>query len=239
MDAVEALQAMLLANPYPGRGLVWSRLGDGAWCAAYFLTGRSEASQRRQIRLAPEGDLVVVPSESAGHDVLRHYVAATETADHAATEAQRWLVYGNGEQVVTIRERLRRGQSPVEALQDQTYEPDPPIFTARITVVADLRPPHPAWLAMARHARGARDAGLVVTVAAPELAPGDALLMTTYLSDGIQIETAGPLQETETAAAHPEALVDGIWSSLDPRYRVAVAAFHPGALGAARIRDRL
>jgi IMP cyclohydrolase len=216
-----------MANPYPGRGLVWARLPGGAWCGAYFLTGRSEASRQREIRLAAGGELVVLPTGATEHDALRHYVAATETDD--------WLVYGNGEQVSTVRERLVAGRCPADALQDLAYEPDPPIFTPRITAVVDLRHPGRAWLGMARHARGDREAGIVVILAAHDLAPGGALLLTTYDSDGTTIEPAQPLVETATTAGHAEELVDQIWSALAPQRRVAVAAFHPGRLTSSTI----
>lgn len=216
-----------MANAYPGRGLVWARLPGGAWCGAYFLSGRSEASRQREIRLAAGGELVVVPIGATEHDALRHYVAATETDD--------WLVYGNGEQVSTVRERLLARQSPADALQDLAYEPDAPIFTPRITAVADRRRPGRAWLGMARHARGDREPGIVAILAAHDLAPGEALLLTTYDSDGTAIESAEPLVETATTAAHAEEFVDQIWSALAPERRVAVAAFYPGRLTSSRI----
>lgn len=135
------LSEALTGNHYPGRGVLWCRTGDGSTLGAYFLTGRSPASQARALRRTPDGDLAVAPAGSRAHDRLRHYVAARQRGD--------WLIFGNGEQVATVAERLAGGQPPAPALDGQDYEPDPPIFTPRLTVVADVRDGHRAWLGAA------------------------------------------------------------------------------------------
>lgn len=219
----------LRQNAYPGRGIVWSRLSDGTWCGAYFLTGRSEASRRREIRLAEHGDLEVVPVDAVQEDDLRHYAAAVESGA--------WLVYGNGRQVATVAERLAGGAPPVVALQDLEYEPDPPILTARITAIVDRRDPSRAWFGVARRPLTVREAGVVVTVSVRDLAPGDAILVTTYQSDGTAIEPAEVYQEGSTEATNAAELTDQLWAALAPERRVAVATFRPGGLREAVIRD--
>lgn len=216
-------------NAYPGRGIVWGRLPDSTWCAAYVLTGRSEASRRREIRLGEHGHLEVVPTDAVEEDDLRHYAAAVET--------DTWLVYGNGRQVATVRERLAGGAPPVMALQDLEYEPDPPILTARITAIVDRADPSRAWFGVARRSLSQRAAGVVATVAMRDLDPGDAVLVTTYRSDGTAVEPADVYLEGSTAAANPAELTDQLWSALSPERRVAVAAFRPGGLREAVIRD--
>ena len=216
-------------NAYPGRGIVWSRLPDGSSCGAYFLTGRSEASRRREIRLGEHGDLEVVPLDATQEDDLRHYAAAVETDD--------WLVYGNGRQVTTVRDRLAAGVPPVIALQTVEYEPDPPILTARITAIVYRTDPSRAWFGIARRPLSDRDAGVVVTVSVRDLAPGDAILITTYRSDGTTIEPAEVYQEGSTQAANPAELTDQLWAALAPERRVAVATFRPEGLREAVIRD--
>lgn len=48
------LNEALTDNHYPGRGVLWCRTGDGTALGAYFLTGRSPASQARALhRTAP------------------------------------------------------------------------------------------------------------------------------------------------------------------------------------------
>lgn len=219
----------LQRNAYPGRGIVWGRLPDGSWCAAYLLTGRSEASRRREIRPGEHGDLEVVPTGAVEEDDLRHYAAAVET--------DTWLVYGNGRQVATVRDRLAGGAMPVVALQDLEYEPDPPILTSRITAIVDRNDPSRAWFGIARRPLSERTAGVVATVSVRDLAPGDAVLATTYRSDGTTVEPAEVFLEGSTGAAHLAELTDQLWAALAPERRVAVAAFGPGGLREAVIRD--
>lgn len=61
-NAVDRLSEALTGNHYPGRGVLWCRTGDGSTLGAYFLTGRSPASQARALRRTPDGDLAVAPA---------------------------------------------------------------------------------------------------------------------------------------------------------------------------------
>jgi hypothetical protein len=114
--------------------------------------------------------------------------------------------------------------------------PTPPIFTPRITVAADLRSGREAWFGAARRSRGARTSADVLTLAVRELAPGDAVLMTTYRSDGQRVATGEPFVEARTGADDKGELLDEIWGALAPEFRVAAAVFEPGSLADASIR---
>ncbi|MEU5973894.1 IMP cyclohydrolase [Streptomyces sp. NPDC047315] len=224
---MEQVHEVLEGNRYPGRGVLWARTLDGAVCGGYFLTGRSAASRERVLRRG-EGELVVGPVEVVGHDPLRHYVAARERGE--------WLVFGNGEQVAEVSDRLGDGRRPVEALGGLEYEPDPPIHTPRITVVAELRSGRDAWFGGARRSRGGRTAADVVTLAVRDLEPGDAVLMTTYHSDGQLVETAASFVEFRTGAGSRDELLEEVWGALAPEFRVAATVFEPGRLAEAAVR---
>jgi IMP cyclohydrolase len=225
----DTLREVLAGNRYPGRGVVWARLADGTSCGAYFLTGRSDASRARELRPGP-GEIVVAATDADGaHDALRHYVAARETGGR--------LVFGNGEQVAQVAYRLDQGDAPADALGGLAYEPDPPIFTPRVTAVVDAR--GRAWFGGARRSPAGREEADLVTVALGELRPGDVVLMTTYRSDGHTVATAEPYAEARTAAATRDGLLTEIWSALDPELRVAAAAFEPGHLAEAALVHRV
>ena len=225
---METVADALSGNPYPGRGVLWARTLRGTLCGAYFLTGRSAASRGRTLTLRRgAGEIVVSPTDETAHDPLRHYVAARERGG--------WLVYGNGEQVATVAERLGEGRAPAAALDGLEYEPDPPIFTPRITVAVDLRA-GAAWLGAARRSAGGRAAADVMTLAVRDLAPGDVVLMTTYRSNGKQVATGEPFTEARTQAADRQGLLAEVWGSLRPELRVAAAAFEAGRLADAAIR---
>ena len=245
----EQLHEVLAGNRYPGRGVLWARTLDGSWCAGYFLTGRSAASRARSLHRdsgASTGgvsELTVAPTSASDHDPLRHYAAVRERQDG-------WLVYGNGEQVAEVAELLDAGRTPAEAMAGLAYEPDPPIFTPRITVAVDLRPEGRAdaaagadagpvaWFGAARRSRGGRTAPDLLTLAVRGLAPGDAVLITTYRSDGQRVETGEPFVEARTGAADAGALLEEVWGALAAEYRVAATVFEPGRLVAGLVRHR-
>ena len=105
------------------------------------------------------------------------------------------------------------------------YEPDPPIFTPRITVAADLRLGQDAWFGAARRSAAGRSATDVLTLAVRGLGPGDAVLMTTYRSDGQQVATGPPFLEARTGAADPDECLEEVRAALAPEFRVAVAVY--------------
>lgn len=225
---MDSLNDALTANPYPGRGVLWCRTGDGTTLGAYFLTGRSPASQARTLHRTPAGELVVAPSDTRERDHLRHYVAARQSQDR--------LVFGNGEQVSTVTDRLTAGQPPALALDGLEYEPDPPIFTPRLTVIADNHGAGRAWFGAARRSSGNRTATDRLTLHISDPAPGDGVLMTTYRSDGRQIATGPPFTEIRTSAHTRGDLLEELWSALPPQLRVAAAVFAPGGLAHADIK---
>lgn len=229
---MDSLKDVLEGNSYPGRGVLWCALGDGARVGAYFLTGRSAASRARTLRPAPGGELVVVaPSEAREHDSLRHYVAARQSGT--------WLAFGNGEQVSTVADRLDRGLAPLLALDGLDYEPDPPVFTPRLTVVAEGGESGRAWFGAARRSAGTRTTTDRLTLGVGGPAPGEGVLMTTYRSRGSAIATGDPFREVRTTARTRHDLLDELWSALPPHLRVAAAVFTPGDLPNADVRQAL
>ncbi|MGW4808570.1 IMP cyclohydrolase, partial [Kitasatospora sp. NPDC004272] len=147
------LTDLLSSNPYPGRGVLCARTRSGAVLGGYFLTGRSAASKDRAVRPVG-GELVVGPVAEVEHDPLRHYTAATATDE--------WLVFGNGEQVAQVTERLRGGASATESLSGLEYEPDPPIRTSRVTALISRDGGRRAVLGAARPSSGTRPSSNVM-----------------------------------------------------------------------------
>jgi IMP cyclohydrolase len=208
----------LQRNRYPGRLLLLARTLDEALVAGYALTGRSTASRERRLERTGAGELAVLPTGAQQHDALRHYIAATSS--------DRWTVYGNGEQVGEVARRLEGGLAPAAALMDLVYEPDPPIFTPRITAVIDRRDGR-AWLGSAYRPAAFREEADVAVVGAGTLARGDVLLLSTYDSDGHDVKTTAHHRDLTTTAPDAEAMLDELWTSLNPRYAIAATVFTP------------
>ncbi|RZU12610.1 IMP cyclohydrolase [Kribbella rubisoli] len=198
---------------YPGRGLAIGRDADGVPFFTYWLTGRSPASQSRELVVHDE-EIVVRDTSGGPIDDLRHYTAATRGAD--------WVLVGNGTQVSDLT-ALRPQQPDLQlALRHLTYEPDPPIRTPRITATATIAGPEltEVMVGSARAYDGAPDLTVHPSLYTSHVAPGTALTTTTYSGTAQQIVTNG----------HPEVvavpfpwsdITDAVWQSLQPSLRVA------------------
>jgi IMP cyclohydrolase len=222
--------AALRGNAYPGRGLICAGT-DGGVLVAYFVTGRSPASQEREIRVGAGGELIVAPLVATADDACRHYEAAIMSPE--------WLVCGNGRQVATVMDRLAAGHDPAVALDGLEHEPDEPIFTDRITAVVSRKGDGRVVLGVAGRSAGNRTSSDVVTMTMRGLAPGDAVLLTTYRSDGRTIASGRPPVEVHCDDADPGSLLETVWAALDPALRVSAVVIDPAkALDQALIRNR-
>ena len=121
------LELEAVVGGYPGRGLLLHTSADLRQTWMYFITGRSESSRSRRIRVVPHALLVEPTGSEAERDRLRHYACARRTEDG--------LVIGNGDHVDVIANRLISGLATIEAVADIVPEPDPPIFTPRIAMI--------------------------------------------------------------------------------------------------------
>lgn len=220
-----ALVDALRTRPYAGRGCLASRLADGSLWFAYFLTGRSEASRSRALKLDQhrDGDLRVVDTRRGGeHDALRHYVAAARRG--------RWTVMGNGDQVEPLADALAASMEPASAWAAHTFEPDPPIFTPRVWICADAE--ERVLVGSARRSTrpdASTDRGLWM----PEtLAPQSGILITTYSGTAEDVITSGLPLDVGVEAATGEELLDVTWDALEPSLRVAAFVAQPGDLTA-------
>jgi hypothetical protein len=84
-------------------------------------------------------------------------------------------------------------------------------------------------LGAARPSSGTRLPTNVMTLTVQELDPGEAVLLTTYRSDGRTVAVGAPYEETTVRAADGPDLLEEIWNALHPEYRVAAAVLDPAA----------
>lgn len=212
----DALEAVLSDRPYPGRVIIVARTAAGI-VAAYAATGRSEASRQRRIRLTDDGDLLVEPTVGDASDPLRHYRAVRRVAGH--------FVVGNGSQVDPVADRIAAGAVPSAALEDLEYEPDPPIFTPRITAV--ISDADSVWLAAAHRGSSERSSADTIVTRVGELGVGDGLLLSTYRGPVAEpVTNRIPVPITTTATDHGE-LARQLWQALDAGRRVLSSGFAP------------
>ncbi|PRB43009.1 hypothetical protein CQ020_05810 [Arthrobacter sp. MYb23] len=208
---------MCSARKYPGRGLVLGLDVQGVAFGLYWLTGRSSASQQRRIQLN-ESSVVVQDLTGGPTDELRHYTAAVRDS-HA-------VILGNGSHVEEIWDDVQTDTTFEEAHRKIDYEPDPRIYTPRISATAALT---------RKGAQGFVTAGAVSDPHWPRItqhrtlhiespAPGQGQLVTTYVGDLDSPQPNGNPVVVRVESGW-ESIVSELWAVLDPNLKVAVGAF--------------
>lgn len=121
------IEELLSNNPYPGRGIVVGCSEDGKrLIIVYFIMGRSENSRNRVFEKTDDGIRTRAFDESKMTD-------PSLVIYHPVRSCGEKLIVTNGVQTDTVFECLQSGQDFRSALYKWQFEPDPPIFTPRIS----------------------------------------------------------------------------------------------------------
>lgn len=220
----------LARRDYPGRIIVIGRDNTGKNVfVIYAITGRSPSSQAR--KLSREGDTLWV--NPTGEEIIRQ--DKVELLVYPAICLSQGIAVSNGRQTLDIKSRLAHGQNPSEilasALSSWNYEPDPPIYTPRISgcVVNSQR----AALSIIK--RG-EDGSSLRNIFEVPLIEGKGWMISTYQGENKDpVEpSSGEPQELEFDQDNPNDMAEAVYEALAPRegekdFRVAVACvFSPG-----------
>ena len=218
---MRTLEEIVGAHPYPGRGLVvgTTLTGEAYW--AYWLTGRSTESKARRATIEAARIVIDANTSATARDPLRHYTALRRRT--------RGLVVGNGEQVDFVADGLDAGTSFMTLLHELQPEPDPPIMTPRIVAVTDIV--GAGWghvvLGAARMSQGDPARAEWVIEDCERIVRGQALVLHTYASDGVDVRTDAVVRRAEFSGTR-EKLGAVLWSALDQRFRVLLIDGDPG-----------
>lgn len=120
------VQTLLKDNTYPGRGIILGINKKGHAIIAYFIMGRSENSRNRIFTRQDDGIITQAADPQKLQDPSLIIYAPVRTFN-AST------IVTNGNQTDTIYQFLNKGQTFADALRTRTFEPDPPIYTPRIS----------------------------------------------------------------------------------------------------------
>jgi IMP cyclohydrolase len=213
--SAKTIAGWLTGNPYPGRGVLLGRAPDNRLAAAYFIMGRSPGSRNRVFAATTDGIETQAFDPSLLADpslIIYHPVRALPDGR---------LIVTNGDQTDTLMEYLARGEDLQNALMSRTFEPDPPIFTPRISGV--LEPSGAFWLSILKSADG--DAGrahrFFFHYEPP--APGAGRLIHTYAGDGAPPPSfEGEPRSVTLTATTARGWAEEIWASLDKDNRVSL-----------------
>ncbi len=201
---------------YPGRGVAVHRHHDGRLEWIYFLSGRSDASRQRILQ-AEADRVTVVATHSGRHDPLRHYSCVRVVGHH--------LVVGNGDHVDRLAEVLHDTGDIAALVEQIDPEPDPPILTPRIAVIASAavqgvttEVPAPIQVISVR----ATATGVERRLDAIDVVVGAGVLIHTY--GGTPTDVVADAEPRHFDAGGPGTDVAGrLWHALDPSLRVVLA----------------
>ena len=208
------LFSYLKGNPYPGRGILLGRSGDGKKAViAYFIMGRSENSRNRIFEATQDGIRTRAFDESRMTDpslIIYHPVRVVDGT----------VVVTNGDQTDTVADALRAGKSWVRALRTREFEPDGPNFTPRISGM--VRPSGAYRLSILKNAGDGKSCNRFFYEYDAPLA-GIGHFISTYQTDGNPLPSfAGEPLTVAVDAASAGELAERLWESLNEENKVSL-----------------
>ncbi len=221
--STQNLFTLLAQNPYPGRGIVLGRSGEGQQALlAYFIMGRSENSRNR-VFTEKDGGIITEAADPAKlqDPSLILYAPVRKHGPHT--------IVTNGDQTDTIFSCLERGIGFTEALRTRSFEPDAPNYTPRISglIAADFNG-FAYTLSILKSADGNPASVQRSFFEYPQPLPGQGHLIHTYMGDGQPLPSfcSVPLAVSLAYPLHGQKELDSfthsLWQSLNAENRVAL-----------------
>lgn len=214
------LEKELRENAYPGRGIIIGRTRDGRRAAiAYFIMGRSENSRNRIFVAEGSGIRTEAFDPAKLSDPSLVIYAPVRTLGN-------YTVVTNGDQTDTIVAGLDAQMTWAEALSTREFEPDPPIFTPRISGllhIAESRCDYQLSIIKSRGGDPSSCQRFFYSYAHP--AAGEGHFIHTYARNP-EAKEALPSFAGEPAAVEigddADAFTDGIWAALNEDNKVSL-----------------
>lgn len=211
------LHTELSGNAYPGRGIVLGKTADGLHAViAYFIMGRSENSRNRVFEETADGIRTRAFDESKlGDPSLVIY--------HPVRTVGNQTVVTNGDQTDTIAESLKRFRSFEAALRTRTFEPDPPLYTPRISGLVSLKSGELSYqLSILKSDCGNGDSAQRFFFDYPNPVNGEGHFIHTYQQDGNPPPSFSGEPRAVAIGNCLEEFTDTIWNSLNEANKISL-----------------
>lgn len=211
----------LRSNTYPGRGIVLGKSADGR-CAvtAYFIMGRSVNSRNRVF--VEEGDNMRTqafdPAKLSDPSLVIYFPVRMYDGG---------MIVTNGDQTDTIYKKIAEHPDCVapgyfvRALLTRTFEPDPPLFTPRISGIVDFKDGGNYWLSILKSTDGDPDFAQRQFFAY-DARPGLGHFIHTYKCDGDPVPSFEGEPVPVEIAGDIDSFTQGLWESLNEDNKVSL-----------------
>ncbi len=209
------IKEYLNGNTYPGRGVMLGLHNDNKTAvAAYFIMGRSVNSRNRVFVMDGDDMRTKAFDESKLVDpsLVIYYPIRT---------LKNCTIVTNGDQTDTIRDHLMQGGTFESALRTREFEPDPPIFTPRISGIMNYDGGYSYKLSILK-SEGEGKAVRRFFYEYPSPIAGTGHIIHTYRHDGNPVPSfKGEPVELSVSGSIDE-FTNEVWTSLDVNNRVSL-----------------
>ena len=203
-------------NVYPGRGLAIGRTADGKKAiVCYFIMGRSSGSRNRIFEMDAGCLRTRAFDESKLPDPSLYVYRAVRTIG-------KYTVVTNGDQTDTIYDALEKGETFADALRTRTFEPDPPIWTPRISGLLKIEDGKMSY-SLAILKNGGEETPLRYFYEYEQPLAGEARIIHTYAGDGDPVPSfCGEPVKIDTSSYHcVNCVMDDLWAGLNADNKVS------------------
>ena len=213
----------LLANSYPGRGIVVGQLKDDAdedvWVQIYWIMGRSENSRNRRFVVGGKDD-AELRTEARDPALVSD---PTNIIYDAMLESPDLYYVSNGDHTHTIKDTIERSARLEDALAVRDREDDAPNYTPRIAAMLDLRGHGELSFAILRANAADHDETDRIVWRFPFPPKGLGYGITTYRHDGNPLPPFAGDPLWLPLSGEPERVADTYWNALDEDNKIALA----------------
>lgn len=208
----------LKGNSYPGRGIIIGKSEDGENAViAYFIMGRSENSLNRIFEETDKNTLRTRAfDESKLSDPSLVIYAPVRVLDNNT-------IVTNGDQTDTVYDFLKQGKTFEDALRTREFEPDPPIFTPRISGMVTLSQDSFSYkLSILKSNNGNGQSSLKFFFDYPDPISGGGHFIHTYKADGNPPQSFEGEPKPVTIIGNIDTFTQTLWNSLNSDRKISL-----------------
>ena len=213
----------LKSNAYPGRGIVIGKSEDGkSAVAAYFIMGRSVNSRNRVF--IQEGENL----RTQAHDPAL-LTDPSLVIYYPVRMFDGGMIVTNGDQTDTIYNLIHADERPccvgscfVQALRTRTFEPDPPLFTPRISGIIEREDGDFRYRLSILKSTDGNPAAAQRQFFEYDPLPGLGHFIHTYKCDGNPVPSFEGEPKPVRLSGDIDSLTQGLWESLNADNKVSL-----------------
>lgn len=206
----------LVANDYPGRGIILGKSEDGRAVFAYFIMGRSTNSRNRIF-------------EAINDDIKTKAFNESLLSDPSLIIYSPVRVFGkntivtNGDQTDTIYQYLNKEKTFEDALYTGTFEPDAPNFTPRISGLINIESGLNLKLSILKSDKGDESQSLRFFYNYDNPKCGEGFLIHTYKENGNPLQSFEGEPNRVKLPGSIDKLTESLWNSLNSENKISLA----------------